>query len=148
MDLKCVVYCQLVLMIIGFFVFVVYYYKIMSNLKICYQVPVFKSEFKSYINSRTAIAGAIIGLLLVFYNSRKLNCIGALSFLRLEEEYWRSPFYNSKNLNCIGALSFFLRFVHTFSWFLKSNWSSDFGHAETGSGVKKARGFAAWNFLL
>ena len=47
------------------------------------------------INSRTAIAGAIIGLLLVFYNSMNLNCIGALSF------------YNSKNLNCIGALSFF-----------------------------------------
>ena len=42
-----------------------------------------------FINSRTAIAGAIIGLLLVFYNS--------------------------KNLNCIGALSFFLRSVHTFS---------------------------------
>ena len=62
-------------------------------------------------NSRTAIAGAIIGLLLVFYNS--------------------------KNLNCIGALSFFLSSVHTFSGFLKSNWSSDFGHAETGSGAKK-----------
>ena len=31
-------------------------------------------------NSRTAIAGAIIGLLLVFYNSTNLNCIGALSF--------------------------------------------------------------------
>ena len=41
------------------------------------------------INTRTAIAGAIIGL---FYF-----------------------FYNSKNLNCIGALSFFLRSVHTFS---------------------------------
>ena len=41
-----------------------------------------------FINSRTAIAGAIIGLLLVFYNS--------------------------KNLNCIGALCFFLRCVHTF----------------------------------
>ena len=32
------------------------------------------------INSRTAIAGAIIGLLLVFYNSKNLNCIGELSF--------------------------------------------------------------------
>ena len=32
------------------------------------------------INSRTVIAGAIIGLLLVFYNSKNLNCIGALSF--------------------------------------------------------------------
>ena len=45
-------------------------------------------------------------------------------------------YYNSKNLNCFGAL-FFLRSVHTFSWFLKSNCSSDFGHAETGSGAKK-----------
>ena len=34
-------------------------------------------------------------------------------------------FYNSKNLNCIGALSFF------------KDWSSDFGHAETGNGAKK-----------
>ena len=32
---------------------------------------------------------------------------------------------------------FFLRSVHTFSWFLKSNWSGDFGHAETGSGAQK-----------
>ena len=71
----------------------------------------FDANFRNIIfNSRTAIAGAIIGLLLVFYNS--------------------------KNLNCIGALSFFLRSVHTFSWFLKSNWSSDFGHAETGNGAK------------
>ena len=31
----------------------------------------------------------------------------------------------------------FLRSVHTFSWFLKSNWSGDFGHAETGNGAKK-----------
>ena len=48
-----------------------------------------KKRLINFINSRTAIAGAIIGLLLVFYNS--------------------------KNLNCIGALSFFLRSVHTFS---------------------------------
>ena len=46
-------------------------------------------------------------------------------------------FYNSKNLNCIGALSFSLRSVYTFSWFLKSNWRSDFGHAKTGSGAKE-----------
>ena len=32
-------------------------------------------------------------------------------------------FYNSKNLNCIGRC--LLRSLHTFSWFLKSNWSSD-----------------------
>ena len=54
-------------------------------------------------NSHTAITGAIIGLLLVFYNSKKLNCVGALCFfttrrgvlrfyrfLRFEEEYWDS----------------------------------------------------------
>ena len=46
-------------------------------------------------------------------------------------------FYNSKILNCFGALSFFLRSVHTFSLFLESNWSGDFDHAETRSGVKK-----------
>ena len=27
-----------------------------------------------------------------FYNSKNLNCIWELSFLRLEGEYWRSPF--------------------------------------------------------
>ena len=54
-----------------------------------------------FINSRTTIAGAIIGLLLVFYNSKNLNCIGALSFLRLEEEYWRSPFFL---INFIGVI--------------------------------------------
>ena len=32
---------------------------------------------------------------------------------------------------------FFLRSVHTFFCFLKSNWSGDFGHAETGNGAKK-----------
>ena len=33
-----------------------------------------------FINSRTAIAGAIIGLLLVFFTIQELDCIGALSF--------------------------------------------------------------------
>ena len=61
-------------------------------------------------NRREAIAQAIIGLLLVFYNS--------------------------KNLNCIGALSFFKICSHIFLIF-ESNWSSDFGQAETGCGVKK-----------
>ena len=51
------------------------------------------STWRYLFNSRTAKAGAIIGLLLVFYNSKNLNCIGALSFLRLEEDYWRSPFF-------------------------------------------------------
>ena len=32
------------------------------------------------IKSREAIGEAIIGLLSVFYNSKNLNCIGALSF--------------------------------------------------------------------
>ena len=41
------------------------------------------SDHNIFINSRTAIAGAIIGLLLVFYNSKNLNCIGALSFFFL-----------------------------------------------------------------
>ena len=34
-----------------------------------------------------------------FYISKNLNGIGALSFLRLEEEYWRSPFL----INFIGV---------------------------------------------
>ena len=36
----------------------------------------------------------------------------------------------------LGCCLFF-RSVHTFLWFLKSNWSSDFGNAETGSGCEK-----------
>ena len=38
------------------------------------------SDKNDNFTSRTAIAGAIIGVLLVFYNSKNLNCIGALSF--------------------------------------------------------------------
>ena len=34
------------------------------------------------INSREAIA-AIIGDIVVFYNSKNLNCIGALSFFKI-----------------------------------------------------------------
>ena len=49
-------------------------------------------------NSRTAIAGAIIGLLLFFYNSKNLNCIGALSF-----------FYDSKR--SIGEVLFLINFI-------------------------------------
>ena len=40
----------------------------------------------------------------------------------------------------------FLSSVHTFSWFLKSNWSSGFGHAETGGGAKR-RVFCGVNFF-
>ena len=43
-------------------------------------------------------------------------------------------------------LCFFLRSLHTFSWFLKSNWSSDFGHAETGNGPK-SEWFCGVNFF-
>ena len=51
-----------------------------------------------FINSRTAIAGAIIALLLVFYNSKNLNCIGALSF-----------FYDSKR--SIEEVLFLINFI-------------------------------------
>ena len=60
------------------------------------------------INSREAIA-ATIGDIVVFYNSKNLNCIGALSFLRLEEEYWRSPSYDSKR--SIGEVLFLISFI-------------------------------------
>ena len=49
-----------------------------------------RSDLSEFFNSSTAIAGAIIGLLLVFYNSKNLNCIGALSFY----DWKRSPFFN------------------------------------------------------
>ena len=65
-----------------------------------------------FIAAKLSAERSYIAVLLVFYNSKNLNCIGVLSFLRLEEEYWRSPFYNSKNLNCIG--SFFQGSVLTF----------------------------------
>ena len=41
-----------------------------------------------------------------------------------------------------------LRSVHTFSWFLKSNCSSDFSHAETGNGAKKRVVWRREFFLL
>ena len=52
------------------------------------------------INSRTAIAGAIIGLLLVFYNSKNLNCIGALSFFYNPRIglYWCSVFFTIQKI--------------------------------------------------
>ena len=45
-------------------------------------------------NSRKAIAGAITGLLLVFYNSKNLNCIGALSFYDSKRSIGEVLFYN------------------------------------------------------
>ena len=47
-----------------------------------------------FFNSRTAIAGAIIGLLLVFYNSKNLNCIGALSFYDSKRSIGEVLFFN------------------------------------------------------
>ena len=53
-----------------------------------------------FINSRTAIAGAIIGLLLVFYNSKNLNCIGALSFFTTRRGVLEKSFFK---INFIGV---------------------------------------------
>ena len=47
-----------------------------------------------FINSRTVIAGAIIGLHLVFLQFKEFELYWGAVFLRLEEEYWRSPFFN------------------------------------------------------
>ena len=57
----------------------------------------------------------------------------------------RSPFLQSKLY--WGAV-FFLRSVHTFLRFLESNWSNDFGHAETGKGAKKRVVLRRENFSL
>ena len=64
---------------------------------------------QNLINSREAIV-AIIGDIVVFYNSKNLNCIGALSFLKI----------------C----------SHIFMIF-EVKLSSDFGHDETGRGAKR-----------
>ena len=49
--------------------------------------------YKIRINSRLSVSAGYYSAP-NFYKSKNLNCIGALSFLRLEEEYWRSPFFN------------------------------------------------------
>ena len=68
-----------------------------------------------------------------FYSYRCL--IAASSILG---GYYSAPnFLQFKEFELYWGAVFFLRSVHTFSWFLKSNWSSDFGHAETGNGAKK-----------
>ena len=56
------------------------------------------------------------------------------------ELYFRAcpaMFLQFKEFELFWGAVFFLRSVHTFLRLLKSNWSSDFGHAETGNGVKK-----------
>ena len=83
-------------------------------------------------NSRTAIAGAVIGLLLVFfYNSKNLNCIGALYF-----------FYDSKR--SIGEVLFNQFYWSDFEAGNKTrekNWS-DFG------ALQKWRAIDVWKNLL
>ena len=63
-----------------------------------------------------------------FYNSLIVRSMFSCLFSQLN-------FFELYVRNCLAM--FFLKCVHTFSWFLKSNWSGGFGHAETGSGVKK-----------
>ena len=54
-----------------------------------------KRNLSFIINSRTAIAGAIIGLLLFFFlQFKEFELYWDAVFLRLEEEYRRSPFFN------------------------------------------------------
>ena len=84
------------------------------------------------------------------------NLPGMFSFWLCRRNWWNWFFFHSRHSFSAGYFSapFLLQCnefelywgavfsVHTFSWFLKWNWTSDFGHAETGSGVKF---FAAWN---
>ena len=74
---------------------------------------------------------------LVFYNSKNLNCIGALSFYGAKMSIGEVLFIIIQRIWIVLGRCLFLISVHTFSWFLKSNLSSDFGDAETGSGAKK-----------
>ena len=90
-----------------------------------------KIEFKQLIVGKKRGLSATREICLAVFNRRLSFSAGYYSapiFVCLQfkefELYW-------------GAVFFFLRSVHTFSWFLKSNWSSDFGHAETGNGAKK-----------
>ena len=59
---------------------------VLYKLRIQIQTPVI-------FNSHKGIAGAITDLLF-FCHSMNLNCIGALSFELLKEEYWRNVFFN------------------------------------------------------
>ena len=66
------------------------------------------------INSRTATAGAIIGLLLVFFTTRR-GVLVFSRFLRLEEEYWFSLGFLRLEEEYWFSLGFFFtgsRFVH------------------------------------
>ena len=71
---------------------------------------------------------------LVYARSRFLFC--QWIFFESFQELSCYVFLQFKKFALYWGAVFFLRSVHKFSWFLKSNWSSDFGHAETGSGAK------------
>ena len=82
-----------------------------------------------FFNSRTAIAGAIIGLLLVFYNSKNLNCIGALSFFTTRRWVLKKSFFKSILLE----------------WFVKREmiWSN-FGAEQKWIADRKESGFCSY----
>ena len=91
----------------------------------------------------------------LFFFSEHRKFYRGQTFYRPGRSFSTYSFYSCKLSGAILRCSWFftiqriwivlgrclLRSVHTFLWFLKSNWSSDFGHAETGSGAKKASGF-------
>ena len=77
------------------------------------------------INSREAIA-AIIGDILIFYDSKNLNCIGVLSF------------YDSKR--SIGEVLFLNQFYWSDFWSGKWNaWKNFLGWTKVKSGAKSER---------
>ena len=67
------------------------------------------------------------------------NCFPFYSCKAAEWSYFAVLFLQFKEFELYWGPV--LRSVHTFSWFLKSNYSSDFGHAETGSEAKKRVAF-------
>ena len=58
------------------------------------------------------------------------------SFLSFSAGYYSAPF-TIQRISIVLGRCLFLRSVHTFSLFLKSNWSSDSGQNETGNGANK-----------
>ena len=90
-----------------------------------------KSKRKRLFNSCEAIA-VITRDIVVFYNSKNLNCIGSLCFLGLEEKYWRSPFLN----NFIGVIFEAGNETHEKIW-------SDFGAEQKLRVERKGSGFCS-----
>ena len=79
--------------------------------------PIYSASL--FFNSRCQLLNGYYLGPLFFCNSKNLNCIGALSFLRLEEEYWRSPFLSQ----------FYWSYFWRGKWNAWKNWS-DFGAEE------------------